>query len=92
MEWLTKIFGNDTKKPNSAQQACDRLKVVVAYQRNEGSGYPADYLPRLREELLLVVRKYVTVSDDDVQVNIKREEGLDVLAMDIVMPDIHKRV
>lgn len=82
MDWL-KLFRNEPK--NTASMAKERLKLVVAHQRVGRSNGPA-YLPRLREELLSVVRRYVQVPDSAVNVNIQHEEGLEVLEMNIALP------
>jgi cell division topological specificity factor len=84
MDWL-KLFRVEPK--NTASLARDRLKVVVAHQREGRAGGPA-YLPRLREEILLVVRRYVQVADSAVHVNVQREQGLEVLEMNITLPEM----
>lgn len=85
MDWL-KLFRGEKK--TSAQTAKDRLMVAVAIQRRElGGGSGPSYLPALREEILAVVRKYVGVADDAVQFNVQREDGLEVLALNIALPD-----
>ena len=86
MDWR-KIFGGD-KKSNTANTAKERLMVVVAHQR--GYGNAATYLPKLREEILAVVRKYVQVPDDAVEVKVQQKDGLEVIEMDITLPDDKK--
>jgi len=86
MDWL-KFFRGETK--NTANLAKDRLKVVVAHQREGRMGGGPSYLPRLREEILDVVRKYVQVPDNAVNVNVQREDGLEVLEMNIALPEHH---
>lgn len=83
MDWL-KLFRGEPK--NTASLAKERLKLVVAHQREGRSNAPA-YLPRLREELLSVVRRYVQVPDAAVTVNVQREAGLEVLEMNITLPE-----
>ena len=92
MDWLG--FWR-SKKPPSANMARDRLMMVVAIQRDQdgrrltggSSGGMATYLPALREELLAVVRKYVTVPDSAVKVDVQKEAGLEVLEMNITLPE-----
>ena len=86
MDWR-KIFGGDTKT-NTANTAKERLMVVVAHQRGFGSAAP--YLPQLREEILAVVRKYVHVPDTSVQVQVQQKDGLEVIEMDITLPEEHR--
>lgn len=82
-----------TKKPASAQTARDRLMVAVAWQRDQdgrnlsGAGEGPSYLPQLQAELLSVIRKYVQVADSAVKVNVQHEAGLDVLEMNITLPE-----
>lgn len=83
MDWL-KFFRAEPKA--TASVAKERLKVVVAHQR-EGRANGPVYLPRLREEILTVVRKYVQVPDNAVKIDVQREAGLEVLEMNIVLPD-----
>lgn len=86
MDWL-KIF--KAEKKNTAKTARDRLMVAVAYQRDQVSGKNSGpvYLPKMREELLAVVRKYVQVPDDSVQFTVQREDGLEVLELNITLPE-----
>lgn len=84
MDWL-KFFRAD-RKSSSAKTAKDRLMLAVAYQRSGQANGPA-YLPKLREELLGVVRKYIQVPDDAVQFSVQREAGLEVLELNITLPD-----
>ena len=82
-----------TKKPASAQTARDRLMVAVAWQRDQdGRNATAtddgpSYLPQMRDESLAVIRKYVQVADSAVKVNVQHEDGLDVLEMNITLPE-----
>jgi cell division topological specificity factor len=83
MDWL-KLFRGESR--NTAAVARERLKVVVMHQRLSRGAGPV-WLPKLREELLACVRRYVQVSDNAVQVNLQREDGCEVLEMNIVMPE-----
>ncbi|WP_428310441.1 cell division topological specificity factor MinE [Hydrocarboniphaga sp.] len=82
-DWL-KLFR--AEQTASAQTAKERLMVVVSHQRAGRANGP-EYLNRLREELLAVVRKYVAVPDSAVHVDVKREDGDEVLAMSITLPE-----
>jgi len=83
MDWL-KIFRGEKK--NTAQTAKERLMIAVAHQRL-GDGNGMRFLPQMREELLGVVRKYIQVPDDSVQFTVQREDGLEVLELNITLPD-----
>jgi cell division topological specificity factor len=85
MAWYDKIFG--AEKKNTASNAKERLMVVVATQRGDRDGNGASYMPKLREEILAVVRKYVQVPDSAVDIKQQKKDGMEVLEMDITLPD-----
>ena len=70
---------------NTASVAKDRLVILIAQERNQ-RGAP-DYLPALRRELLEVIRKYVNVDPDAVDVQSQREGEHDVLKLSVALPD-----
>lgn len=83
-----------SKRPPTASVAKDRLTILVARQREDDGrrqsfspGATPDYLPAMREELLAVVRKYIKVPDSAVKVDLQKEGGLEVLEMNITLPD-----
>ncbi len=73
------------KKQNTASTAKERLHIIVARDRS-GRGGP-DELPLLQEELLAVVRKYVPVDPEAVNVQVDRESGCEVLELNITLPE-----
>ncbi|MCB1606705.1 MAG: cell division topological specificity factor MinE [Xanthomonadales bacterium] len=80
------IFDFFKSRPQkSAQTAKERLLIIVAQQRGE-RGTP-DYIPRLKIELLEVIRKYVNVDPSAVQVNLQKEGEQELLELSVVLPD-----
>lgn len=73
------------KKQASASVAKERLQIIVARERATRGG--PDYLPQLQEELLMVVRKYVPVDQDAVNVQLDHESGCEILELNITLPD-----
>lgn len=69
----------------SATVAKDRLQIIVARERLTRNG--PDYLPMMKEELLLVVRKYIQVEDGAVKVLLDKEGDCEVLELNITLPD-----
>ena len=45
----------------------------------------SDYLPALQAELMAVISKYVQVSQEDIKVQLERQDNLDVLEVNIVL-------
>jgi cell division topological specificity factor len=74
--------------PPSANVAKERLRIIVAQERNT-RGNP-DYLPLLRRELLEVIHKYVNVDPSAVQVNLGHEDGHEVLELSVALPEAQR--
>ena len=74
-----------SKKPKSASVAKERLQIIVAHER--GQRAQPDYLPQLQQELVEVIRKYVQISDDMVQVDVDRNDHCSVLELDVTLPE-----
>ena len=74
------------RNPPSASVAKERLRIIVAQERSARGGGP-DYLPLLRGELLEVIRKYVNVDLNAIQISLEREEGHDVLELSVALPE-----
>jgi cell division topological specificity factor len=83
ISWFN-LFKREQK--STASLAKERLQVIVAHQR-AGRSNGLDFLPRMQQELLDVIRKYVTVSDDAVRMNVERDGGLEVLELNITLPE-----
>lgn len=73
------------QKKNSAQVAKERLQVIVARERVHRDG--PDYLPKLQEEILRVVRKFVQVPDDAVTIQVERDGNCEVLELNVTLPE-----
>ncbi len=73
------------RTPTSASVAKERLRIIVAQERSARGGGP-DYLPLLRRELLEVIRKYVNVDPDAIQVTVEKDAGHDVLELSVALP------
>ena len=73
------------KPQNTANIARERLRIIVAQERSTRGG--PDYLPLLRSELLEVIRKYVNVDPDAVQINVERDSGHEVLELSVSLPE-----
>ena len=77
---------------NSANIAKERLQIIVAHQRsemNKSQGKP-EYLEKLQQEILEVIKKYVHISQKDVKVELKNRGDSFVLELNISIPDTKK--
>ncbi len=80
MSFLSFLLGN---KKQSAKVAKDRLQLILI---NERGGASPSYLPQLQKELVEVISKYVEIDPQDIQVNLERQDSLEVLEVKIEMP------
>jgi len=74
-----------SKKVDTASIARERLQIIVAHERGN-RGQP-DYLPKLQQEILDVIRKYVPIDDDQITVNLDKNDKLSVLELNITLPE-----
>lgn len=81
---LLDLFRANEKK--SANVAKERLQLIVAHRRAGNMEAPV-FLPKLQQDLLEVIRKYVQVSDDAVKIDVERDGDMDVLELNIIVPD-----
>ena len=89
MRLLDSIFRAPSSK--SAALAKERLQIIVTHERGNRRNSP-DYLPTLKKELLEVVRKYVPIDQSQVKVHLDREDGYEVLELNITLPEEEQRV
>lgn len=73
------------RKQRTASVAKERLQILVAHERAARDGL--DYLPALQEDLLEVIRRYVQVDRDAIQIQLDREGDCEVLELNIVLPE-----
>ncbi|MFE8072666.1 cell division topological specificity factor MinE [Marinobacteraceae bacterium S3BR75-40.1] len=74
-----------SKKNTSASVAKERLQIIVAHERTRRD--MPDYLPQLEQELLDVIRKYVAIQDDQIQVQLDKNDSCSVLELNVTLPE-----
>ncbi|MBR7783895.1 cell division topological specificity factor MinE [Undibacterium luofuense] len=85
MALLSFLFNS---KPKTANTAKERLQIIIARERIGRDGY--DFLPALREELIAVISKYTKVNPDDIKVSLDRQGNLEVLDVNVILPEMDK--
>ncbi len=78
-------FAFKPRRARTAQTARDRLQLLLAHERLGSSSAP-DFLPQLQNDLLEVIRKYVAVDDDGVEIVMQREDAMSSLEINIELP------
>ena len=71
-------------EPSCAQQAKERLQIVLAHERVAVES--PDYLPQLQKELLSVIAKYVQIDEEKVSVKLDRTGTCSTLEVDVELP------
>ena len=80
------------EKKKTASRAKDRLQIIVAHQRS-GSRAEADYLPKLKEELLKVICKYVDIDPDQIKVQLDtNDDNCPILELNVALPEHSKLI
>ena len=72
-------------KQSSASIARERLQILVAHERS--SRNQPSYLPKLQQELLAVVRKYINIDQDAISIIYEQDDEQEVLELNIVLPE-----
>ena len=73
------------RQRGTAAIAKERLQILVAHDR--ATRNQPSYLPRLQQEILEVIRKYVNVDVEAVKVDLVKDGEHDVLDISVSLPD-----
>jgi len=71
--------------PSSASLAKERLQIIVAHERNKRT--QPDFLPKMQQEIIAVIRKYVDIDSDQVVVSLDESDNCSVLELNITLPE-----
>jgi len=72
-------------QPASASVAKERLQILVAHERTKRS--QPDYMEKMQREILSVIRKYVSVGQEDVQINFENTDDCSILELNVTLPE-----
>ncbi|WP_028954918.1 cell division topological specificity factor MinE [Sulfitobacter sp. 20_GPM-1509m] len=78
-------FSFRPRRAKSAKTAKDRLQILLAHERSDGSAGP-DYLPLLQADILAVIRKYMEIKEDEVDIQMERNDDVSSLEINIEIP------
>ncbi len=85
------IFSYLRKRNNNTSSiAKERLQIIISHERSKRT--TLDYLPKLQEEILAVIAKYVSIDRDKVIVNLERMGDSSVLELNVTMPETKETV
>ena len=80
---LRSLFQRD--EGASASAAKERLKIILAHERTF-RGQP-EFLPRLQQDILDVVKRYMPVGSDQVRVQMEQHAMMSVLEINVSFPE-----
>lgn len=83
---------NRLKKPKSATLAKERLQIIISHERAKQKNNTQDYLPKLQQEILDVIAKYVKVDRDQVVVQLDRIGDNAILELNVTIPETAESV
>jgi cell division topological specificity factor len=78
------VFGLFRRR-SSAPVARERLQILLAHER--GARGKSDLLAILREEILAVIEKHVSIDRDNVQIKMDRGDAVSILEIDVEIPN-----
>jgi len=78
------LFEIFKKRKSSAPVARERLQIILAHERSATS--TSDILVTLREEILQVIAKHMTIDRDKVHVSMDRGDDVSLLEVDVELP------
>jgi len=86
--WVRKSVGIfnffRTPRPRSADQAKERLQVLLALERNNNRGL--SFLPQLQDEIVGVIKKYVEIDNNKISIEVERGQDISMLDINIELP------
>lgn len=72
-------------KPNSASLAKERLQVIVAHERVQRKS--PSYLPKMQQEIIEVIKKYIAIDEDQVTVSLDNNDNHSILELNVTLPE-----
>jgi len=73
------------RQPASASVAKERLQILVAHERRRRS--QPDYMERMQLEILEVIRKYVEVDQEQVNIRLDNCDDCSILELNVTLPE-----
>lgn len=77
-------FFLNNNRPKTAQKAKERLQILVSHQKNKG-GSNLDFIPQLKQELINVISKYVSIDSNQIQVELQQNDNCSILELNITL-------
>jgi len=73
-----------SNKTSSASVAKERLQIIVALERCERN--QPGYLAAMQQEIIEVIKKYVSIDDEQVHVTLENTDNCSVFELNVTLP------
>ena len=73
-----------SKKTSSASVAKERLQIIVSHERTQRN--QPDYLPAMQKELIDVIKKYVSIDEDKVNIKLENTNNCSIFELNVTLP------
>ena len=89
MRFLDKFLN---KKKMPASIAKERLQIILTHQKSSFDvNVKPEWITLLQEELITVIAKYTKVNKEDLKINLEKRDNIDLLEINITLPDHHNK-
>jgi cell division topological specificity factor len=78
------------RKKKSADDAKDRLQIIIAQQRTE-KGSP-DFLPLLRKDIIAAIAKHMNIDINAVKVDLQCKDNNSTLELNVMLPEKEQKI
>lgn len=83
---ILKFLQSLQAKEKTANVAKERLQIIISHERATCGARRID-INALKQELLTVIAKYVKISEDQISVQLERENDCAILELNITLPN-----
>lgn len=73
-------------RKKTANLAKERLHIIISHERANKTA--PDFLPKLKQELVAVIGKYIALQEDQINIQLHRQDNHSTIEMNFVMPDV----
>lgn len=73
-------------KKKTASVAKERLQIIISHERTNNTA--PDFLPQLRKELIAVIAKYIPLQEDQINIQMRRQDNHSTIEMNFVLPNL----
>ncbi len=82
MSWLSSLIFNKKKEEQTTRESAkSRLQLVLIHDRENREG--PDFLPQLKSDIINAIKKYIPISDEQVQVAVSQKDDTSMMEVSV---------